>query len=38
LEDRIAIMYGERLLALGTMEELRQKAKMPETGLEDPKA
>ncbi|MGB9741007.1 MAG: ABC transporter ATP-binding protein [Candidatus Bathyarchaeia archaeon] len=33
--DRIAIMYGGRLLALGTMEELRQKAKMPESGLED---
>jgi ABC-2 type transport system ATP-binding protein len=33
--DRIAIMYQGRLLALGTMEELRQKAKMPESGLED---
>jgi ABC-2 type transport system ATP-binding protein len=33
--DRIAIMYGGRLLALGTMDELRQKAKMPESGLED---
>jgi len=33
--DRIAIMYGGRLLALGTMKELRQKAKMPESGLED---
>lgn len=33
--DRIAIMYEGRLLALGTMEELRQKAKMPESGLED---
>jgi ABC-2 type transport system ATP-binding protein len=33
--DRIAIMYGGRLLALGTMEELRRKAKMPESGLED---
>jgi len=33
--DRIAIMYGGRLLALGTMNELRQKAKMPESGLED---
>jgi len=33
--DRIAIMYAGRLLALGTMEELRQKAKMPDSGLED---
>jgi len=33
--DRIGIMYGGRLLALGTMKELRQKAKMPESGLED---
>jgi len=33
--DRIAIMYGGRLLALGTMKELRAKAKMPESGLED---
>jgi len=33
--DRIAIMYEGRLLALGTMKELRQKAKMPESGLED---
>jgi ABC-2 type transport system ATP-binding protein len=33
--DRIAIMYGGRLLALGTMKELRQRAKMPESGLED---
>jgi len=33
--DRIAIMYGGRLLALGTMNELRQRAKMPESGLED---
>jgi len=33
--DRIAIMYEGRLLALGTMEELRQKARMPESGLED---
>lgn len=33
--DRIAIMYRGRLLALGTMEELRQKARMPESGLED---
>ncbi|MBT0158414.1 ABC transporter ATP-binding protein [Candidatus Bathyarchaeota archaeon A05DMB-2] len=33
--DRIAIMYEGRLLALGTMEELRQRAKMPNSGLED---
>ncbi|MGB9779059.1 MAG: ABC transporter ATP-binding protein [Candidatus Bathyarchaeales archaeon] len=33
--DRIAIMYEGRLLALGTMKELRQKAKMPDSGLED---
>ncbi len=33
--DRIAIMYEGRLLALGTMGELRQKARMPESGLED---
>ncbi len=33
--DRIAIMYEGRLLALGTMEELRGRAKMPESGLED---
>jgi ABC-2 type transport system ATP-binding protein len=33
--DRIAIMYEGRLLALGTMKELRQRAKMPESGLED---
>ncbi|MEM3703246.1 MAG: ABC transporter ATP-binding protein [Candidatus Bathyarchaeia archaeon] len=33
--DRIAIMYNGRLLALGTMEELRRKAKMPESRLED---
>jgi ABC-2 type transport system ATP-binding protein len=33
--DRIAIMYEGRLLALGTMRELRQKAKMLESGLED---
>ncbi len=33
--DRIAIMYGGRLLALGTIEELRAKAKMPDSGLED---
>jgi hypothetical protein len=28
-------MYEGRLLALGTMKELRQRAKMPESGLED---
>lgn len=33
--DRIAIIYEGRLLALGTMEELRRRAKMPESGLED---
>jgi ABC-2 type transport system ATP-binding protein len=33
--DRIAIMYGGRLLALGTMDELRRKAEMPDSGLED---
>ncbi len=33
--DRIAIMYHGKLLALGTMDELRQKARMPESGLED---
>ncbi|MGQ9691781.1 MAG: ABC transporter ATP-binding protein [Thermoproteota archaeon] len=33
--DRIAIMCEGRLLALGTMEELKLKAKMPESGLED---
>lgn len=33
--DRIGIMYDGRLLALGTMEELRQRAKMPSSGLED---
>lgn len=33
--DRIAIMYEGRLLALGTMEDLRLRAKMPESGLED---
>lgn len=33
--DRIAIMYDGRLSALGTMEELRQKARMPDSGLED---
>ena len=33
--DRIAIMYHGRLLALGSMDELRQKAKLPDSGLED---
>jgi ABC-2 type transport system ATP-binding protein len=33
--DRIAIMYNGRVSALGTMEELRQKARMPDSGLED---
>ena len=33
--DRIAIMYNGRISALGTMEELRQKARMPASGLED---
>jgi ABC-2 type transport system ATP-binding protein len=33
--DRIAIMYKGRILALGTMDELRQRAVMPESGLED---
>jgi ABC-2 type transport system ATP-binding protein len=32
---RIAIMFNGRLLALGTMEELRQAASMPGSGLED---
>jgi len=33
--DRIAIMHEGKLLALGTMDELRRMAKMPESGLED---
>ena len=33
--DRIAIMYHGRLLALGTMEEVRASARMPGSGLED---
>jgi ABC-2 type transport system ATP-binding protein len=33
--DRIAIIHEGTLLALGTMNDLRQKAKMPESGLED---
>jgi ABC-2 type transport system ATP-binding protein len=33
--DRIAIMYHGKLLALGSMNELRQMAKLPDSGLED---
>jgi ABC-2 type transport system ATP-binding protein len=33
--DRIAIMYQGRLIALGSMDELRQRASMPSSGLED---
>ncbi len=33
--DRIGIMYQGHLLALGNMDELRQMAKMPGSGLED---
>lgn len=33
--DRIGIMYQGRILALGTMEELRQRASMPSSKLED---
>lgn len=33
--DRITIMYEGRLLALGNMEELRQKARLPGSDLED---
>lgn len=33
--DRIAIMYQGKLLALGNMDELRQRASMPDSGLED---
>jgi ABC-2 type transport system ATP-binding protein len=33
--DRIAIMYQGRLIALGSMDELRQRASMPNSGLED---
>jgi ABC-2 type transport system ATP-binding protein len=33
--DRIAIMYEGRLLALGNMEALRQKARLPGSDLED---
>jgi ABC-2 type transport system ATP-binding protein len=33
--DRIGIMYYGRLLALGSMDELRQRARLPNSGLED---
>ena len=33
--DRIAIMYQGNILALGNMEELRQRARLPGSGLED---
>ena len=33
--DRIGIMYQGRLLALGNMDELRQMARLPDSGLED---
>ncbi len=33
--DRIAIIYHGDLLALGTMDEIRESAKMPGSGLED---
>jgi len=33
--DRIAIMYEGKLLALGNMEELRQKARLPGSDLEE---
>jgi ABC-2 type transport system ATP-binding protein len=33
--DRIGIMYQGQLLALGNMEELRQRARLPSSGLED---
>ncbi|MEM2940359.1 MAG: ABC transporter ATP-binding protein [Thermoproteota archaeon] len=33
--DRIAIMYEGRILALGNMQDLRQRARMPESGLEE---
>ena len=33
--DRIAIMHDGKLLALGTMDELRRMAKLPASGLED---
>ncbi|MFW9831500.1 MAG: ABC transporter ATP-binding protein [Candidatus Thorarchaeota archaeon] len=33
--DRIGIMYEGKLLALGNMKELREMAKLPDSGLED---
>ena len=33
--DRIGIMYQGRILALGSMDELRQRASLPSSGLED---
>jgi len=33
--DRIAIMYEGRLLAVGNMQELRRKARMPRSNLEE---
>jgi ABC-2 type transport system ATP-binding protein len=33
--DRIGIMYQGNILALGNMEELRQRASLPHSGLED---
>jgi ABC-2 type transport system ATP-binding protein len=33
--DRIAIMYEGRLLAIGSMKELREKARLPESNLEE---
>jgi ABC-2 type transport system ATP-binding protein len=33
--DRIGIMYQGNILALGTMNELRQRASLPSSGLED---
>ena len=33
--DRIAIMYQGSILALGSIEELRQRASLPSSGLED---
>jgi len=33
--DRIAIMYEGRLLAIGSMEELREKARLPGSNLEE---
>jgi ABC-2 type transport system ATP-binding protein len=33
--DRIGIMYQGNLLALGNMDELRQRASLPKSGLED---